>query len=546
MRKELASRYASFNLRVLIGLVVFFSGVLLALFATAKPKPLIHGGASRLDAQVRAPNGFPVTSSGAVQEEWVARYNGPDNSWDVAVAIAIDGSGNVFVTGHSEGTNPDYATIKYNSAGQEEWAARYDGPGKGVDLATAIAVDAEGNVYVTGESRSEISFNYATIKYNPTGEEQWVARSGLGTRAVALAIDNLGNVYVTGEGPGATHSDYVTIKYNPAGEEQWVGRYHGPGVGSNDFAKAIAIDSSGNVYVTGQSAGAGTFESDYGTIKYNSQGQEQWVARYDGPGDFDDDAAKAIAIDSSGNVYVTGFSFGPGKYDYATIKYNPIGEEQWVARYDGDLNDLANAIAVDGSANVYVTGVSERSGMDYATIKYDSAGQEQWVSRYHASRGLANEAGAIAVDNSSNVYVTGFTDNPSGFVDYATIKYDSVGKEQWVAIYDGPGTNDDVPARIAVDSSENVYVTGRSFGLDGNFDYATIKYVQGPTPTATPAPTSTSTPTSTPTATATPTATPTATSTPTTTATPAASPTPRPTPIPGARPTPAPRPTPMP
>src|SRR6266545_4229950 len=491
MRKELASRYASFNLRVLIGLVVFFSGVLLALFATAKPKPLIHGGASRLDAQVRAPNGFPVTSSGAVQEEWVARYNGPDNSWDVAVAIAIDGSGNVFVTGHSEGTNPDYATIKYNSAGQEEWAARYDGPGKGVDLATAIAVDAEDNVYVTGESRSEISFNYATIKYNPTGEEQWVARSGLGTRAVALAIDNLGNVYVTGEGPGATHSDYVTIKYNPAGEEQWVGRYHGPGVGSNDFAKAIAIDSSGN-------------------------------------------------------VYVTGFSFGPGKYDYATIKYNPIGEEQWVARYDGDLNDLANAIAVDGSANVYVTGVSERSGMDYATIKYDSAGQEQWVSRYHASRGLANEAGAIAVDNSSNVYVTGFTDNPSGFVDYATIKYDSVGKEQWVAIYDGPGTNDDVPARIAVDSSENVYVTGRSFGLDGNFDYATIKYVQGPTPTATPAPTSTSTPTSTPTATATPTATPTATSTPTTTATPAASPTPRPTPIPGARPTPAPRPTPMP
>src|SRR6266511_2480987 len=328
MRKELASRYASFNLRVLIGLVVFFSGVLLALFATAKPKPLIHGGASRLDAPVRAPNGFPVTSSGAVQEEWVARYNGPDNSWDVAVAIAIDGSGNVFVTGHSEGTNPDYATIKYNSAGQEEWAARYDGPGKGVDLATAIAVDAEDNVYVTGESRSEISFNYATIKYNPTGEEQWVARSGLGTRAVALAIDNLGNVYVTGEGPGATHSDYVTIKYNPAGEEQWVGRY------------------------------------------------------------------------------------------------------------DGDLNDLANAIAVDGSANVYVTGVSERSGMDYATIKYDSAGQEQWVSRYHASRGLANEAGAIAVDNSSNVYVTGFTDNPSGFVDYATIKYDSVGKEQWVAIYD--------------------------------------------------------------------------------------------------------------
>ena len=550
MRKKSASRFAFFNRRVLIGLAVFFSGVLLALFATAKSNPLIHGNASRLHAQVRVPNRLPLTPSGAAQEAWVARYNGPGNSEDAAIAIAIDDSGNIFVTGQSDGTNPDYATIKYNSAGQEEWAARYDGPGKGFDLATAIAVDGQGNVYVTGESRSESSVDYATIKYNPSGKQQWVARSGLGRRAVALTTDNLGNVYVTGEGPGATHSDYVTIKYSAGGEEQWVRHYHGPGVGSNDLAKAIAVDSSGNVYVTGQSAGSGTFETDYATIKYNSSGQEQWVARYDGPGSFDDDGAKAIAIDGSGNVYVTGFSFGPGKYDYATIKYNPIGEEQWVTRYDGGLNDLANAIALDGSANVYVTGVSERSGMDYATIKYDSAGQEQWVSRYHASQGLVNEAGAIAIDKSSNVYITGFTDNPSGFGDYATIKYDSVGEEQWVAIYDGPGNNNDVPARITVDNSENVYVTGRSFGLNGNSDYATIKYVQGPSPTAMPTSTPTSTPTptatATPTASPTPTATPTATSTPATTATPAASPTPRPTPIPRARPTAAPRPTPLP
>ncbi|MBW6479419.1 MAG: T9SS type A sorting domain-containing protein, partial [Bacteroidales bacterium] len=111
-------------------------------------------------------------------------------------------------------------------------------------------------------------------------------------------------------------SDYATIKYNSEGEELWVAHYNIPG-NSYNIGRAIAVDASGNVYVTGQSDGIET-TSDYATVKYNSDGEEQWVTRYHN----DYDYSWAIATDVSGNVYVTGSSWGSGtQYDFATIKY---------------------------------------------------------------------------------------------------------------------------------------------------------------------------------------------------------------------------------
>jgi beta-propeller repeat-containing protein len=450
-----------FNLRASIAPVVAFAGVFLALFATAMRPP------------------------GPVTQAWVARYNGSANGLDDAKAIAVDGSGNVYVTGFSlgAGTFNDYATVKYDSAGQEQWVARYNGPGNGEDDAVAIATDGAGNLYVTGQSLGlGTDYDYATVKYDSAGQEQWVARyNGPGNGeddAVAIATDGAGNLYVTGQSLGAgTSSDYATIKYDSAGLEQWVARYNGP-VNGFDIASAIAIDSLGNVYVTGRSSGAGT-SADYATVKYDSAGQEQWVARYNGPGNGPDEAY-AIAVDSLGNVCVTGATLGsgPGR-DYATIKYNAAGEEQWVARYP---LSLASAIAVDGSGNVYVTGESSEtvSGpVDYATIKYNSSGQEQWVARYNGSRNGYNRAQAIALDGSGNVYVTGFSTGTRTY-DYATVKYDSAGQEQWVARYNGPGHSDDRADAMAVDSTGNVYVTGGSDGRRTGYDYATVKYVQNP------------------------------------------------------------------
>jgi hypothetical protein len=168
-----------------------------------------------------------------------------------------------------------------------------------------------------------------------------------------------------------TGYDFVTIKYYPNGDTAWVRRYNGPG-DSVDVATALEVDSSGNIYVTGKSLAA-TGDFDYATIKYHPSGDTFWVRRYNGPGNGSDDAY-AIAVDGSGNVYVTGFSYGSGTdADYATIKYDPSGNELWVKRYNGppgNDGDAAYAIAVDGSGNVYVTGGSFGGSEDYATIKY--------------------------------------------------------------------------------------------------------------------------------------------------------------------------------
>jgi len=139
---------------------------------------------------------------------------------------------------------------------------------------------------------------------------------------------------------------------------QWVQRYNGTG-NDLDAGYSIAVDGSGNVYVTGSSWGIGT-ASDYATIKYNSSGVRQWIQRYNGPGN-SGDVASSIVVDGLGNVYITGLISVNGSVgDYATIKYNSSGVQQWVQRYNGPGNDheVATSIAVDGSGNVYVTGQS--------------------------------------------------------------------------------------------------------------------------------------------------------------------------------------------
>jgi len=107
--------------------------------------------------------------------------------------------------------------------------------------------------------------------------------------AVDLAIDRLGNLYVTGYSviPGIG-ADYLTIKYDPEGRPIWIARYDGEGH-KDDLPAAICVDEEGTVYVTGESVGTGT-SSDYTTIKYNSDGVQEWVARYNGPANSVDEA----------------------------------------------------------------------------------------------------------------------------------------------------------------------------------------------------------------------------------------------------------------
>jgi hypothetical protein len=177
-------------------LFVFFAGLLLALFAAANPQRLPHDDARNAGRHMRRVNG-PLAPAGGVYATWVTGYNGPGNGGDSASAIAVDDSGNVYVTGGSDGVGigSDYATIKYDSSGQQQWVARYTGfGGYGNDTAYAIAVDHSGNVYVTGRSPGiGTAEDYATVKYNSAGQQQWVARyngpANFTDVAYAIAVD---------------------------------------------------------------------------------------------------------------------------------------------------------------------------------------------------------------------------------------------------------------------------------------------------------------------------------------------------------------------
>ncbi|MDH4027448.1 MAG: SBBP repeat-containing protein, partial [Nitrospirota bacterium] len=420
-------------------------------------------------------------------KEWGMYYGGPADLNDVAKSIAVDASGNVYVTGYStgSGTSSDYFTIKYNAAGTLQWGQRYNGTGSSYDEATAIAVDASGNVYTTGYSTGSGSGqDYYTIKYGPDGAVQWEQRyNGTGNSsdsATAIAVDASGNVYVTGYSTGAgTSTDYYTIKYDPTGTLQWGQRYNGTG-SSSDSATAIAVDASGNVYVTGYSTGSGTF-TDYFTIKYGPTGTVQWEQRYNGTGSSYDKSTD-IAVDASGNVYVTGYSTGTDTFtDYFTIKYNAAGTLQWGQRYNGTGSsyDEATAIAVDASGNVYTTGYSTGLGTstDYFTIKYDAAGTAQWGQGYNGTGNGFDKATDLAVDAAGNVYVTGYSTGQGTSTDYFTIKYDPAGAAQWEDRFNGTGNLFDSANAISCDAANNIYITGYSTGSTNNYDYYTIKYV---------------------------------------------------------------------
>lgn len=429
--------------------------------------------------------------SGAAQ--WTARFNGQYNGQDTPTAIAVDGAGNVYVTGYSEDpryySRADFVTIKYNSLGVQQWIAQYNSTGSTEHHAAAMVVDAAGNVYVTGSSYPEntgsLYPDFATVKYNSSGRLLWAKRFAGPSRdePIAIAVDESGNVYVTGVSWVVTNDNYLTIKYSADGVEQWKKHYDGPKNGS-DSPSDITIDESGSVYVTGRSGDEEDW-FDVTTIKYSSDGSEEWVAKYGGPVG-GDDWPRAIALDRSGNVYVTGTSDGGDfSYDFATIKYNPSGTQQWAARFDGpgDSFDEAVDLKVDDAGNVYVTGIADSVGsgfdaVNFATVKYNNSGLQQWAELYDGPRDSVDIAVSVALDDSGNVYIAGTIDKPpyrTGNSDIGLVKYSNSGDEQWMVRYEGPGYSRDYVYAMAADNFGNVYVTGESYEEDHS-EIRTLKF----------------------------------------------------------------------
>ncbi|HTL55015.1 MAG TPA: SBBP repeat-containing protein, partial [Candidatus Limnocylindrales bacterium] len=437
-----------------------------------------------------------------MQQAWVARYSGPINSTAAAVAMALDGSGNVYVAGSLIWTNgaSDYLTVKYAANGTQLWAQAYDGPSNAVDIAKALAVDGAGDVYVTGASEGTI----ATVKYDPSGNQLWVARyensSGSGATPMAITADDFENVYVCGLALGG----YLVIKYGPEGSQRWTARYRGSYQGADfvDSPAAIVMDAAANVYVTGASVRSLAFDFegnpipqyDYATVKYDTSGTLLWAARWRG-WERSSDFANAIAVDKNGNVYVTG---GAGDcdydrfgriicaYDYATVKYDQNGNQLWSVRFDGPAkdDDVATAVAIDNLSNVLVTGwsylpVHGDVGQDGVTIKYDEQGNQLWLAHY-SDPDHVNKPSAITMDRQGNIYVGGSSyGGTNTLYDFAVVKYDGNGNQLWVARYDGPDHGEDIPVGFGLDKSNNIYVSGsRPFWTGTTNPFTTVKFVQ--------------------------------------------------------------------
>ncbi|HEX6898971.1 MAG TPA: Calx-beta domain-containing protein [Thermoanaerobaculia bacterium] len=389
-----------------------------------------------------------------------------------AQVIEVDSAGNVYAAGSG------FKTVKYDSAGVQQWASVYGGAGA-LDVYD-LDLDGAGNLYLTGYRQLSGNQDILTLKLGGGGGQQWEAVYDGGSWDIgfSLAVDGGGNVYVTGQSDTPTQGDFLTLKYNSSGAPLWSATYDNGG--GFDISYDIAVDSGGNVTVTGR-AQAGT-AGGFHTIQYDPSGAKRWEATYDGPGE---DQAQAVLVDPLGNVYVAGTSFDVNA-DLRVVKYDGGGTELWSAR-EGATDNAADffgsrsgffsnrkTLALDPAGSAWMAGSSFNGrNWDVRLAKLDSAGVRQWVSVLDT--GYDDEPVALTVDSGGNVYVTAFS-LPQGSTnyDFQTAKYDPSGTLLWRAAYDGGGL--DLPGDIAVDASGNVLVIGRTLNGPNPYDFLTVKY----------------------------------------------------------------------
>ncbi len=399
---------------------------------------------------------------------WQKSYSGPANSQDTSSLVVMDNAGNVYVSGWTNGfgTGSDIILIKYNAvSGDSAWVRRYNSPSNNDDKPLAMVADNYGYVYITGFS-FQPTRDIITLKYDGYGVLLWSATyngtNNGGDYGYGITVDGSGNVYVTGRSDDSSQH-FTTLKYNSSGVPQWVSVYNGPLSQNFDQANDIKVDNNGNVYVTGFTSILQNFATaDYLTLKYNGSGVLQWAKRYNGSGNGEDRAA-ALVIDNS-NVFVTGFTTRvTNNVDFLTLKYMASNGDSLAAAFYGGpptngQTDEATCMAIDNSNNVYVSGFSygNSNTYDYATVKYDNNLVQQWAARYEGSGIDVPSRVAVA---GSNVYVTGYSQSSSGY-DFLTVKYNYAGMQQWENRFHGGVNGNDYATGLTVDQNDNVFVAG--------------------------------------------------------------------------------------
>ncbi len=398
--------------------------------------------------------------------EWIAIYPNQSNINAASYDLVTDNSGNVYVTGYLEvNVIHNYCTIKYNSAGIQQWVSIFSGSGIGGRFSNSIALDSNNNVFVTGYSlNSGSSFDFCTVKYNSNGVLQWVRYydgpvHGL-DQGVKVAVDNAGNIYAGGYSAftGSNGFVYTVIKYSNDGNQIWVRNFGSPDTDTD--LRDLLIDNRCNIYITGQNEGYAV------TVKIDSSGNQIWSNQYQGF-----NVANSLVIDNNYNVYVTGRSSDTiAFYAMFTIKYSNTGQEQWVKRYNNDsaVQNIGNTIRLDSSDNIYVSGIVLCVKRHPCLLKYTNDGILLWQKI--DTSGIASISTFMAIDKNNCLYIVSSFSLPSPYNPALLLqKYDKNGNEFWKIVY---GRNI-FPSDISADNLGNIFTSGSRAAK-----VMTIKYSQ--------------------------------------------------------------------
>lgn len=329
-----------------------------------------------------------------------------------------------------------------------------------------------------------------------------------------VASDSSGNIYMAGTTQGSFDGfqnsginssfyaqDVVLIKLDSNGTKKWLIQY---GNGSGCYAHRVTIDGLGNIYVIGTVNGAlpgntKSGNSDAMILKFDTNGNNIWARQWGG-GSVSSSGLHGIAIDSSNNIYVTGYTDGAldgttskGYTDTFIAKLDTNGNKLWAKQYGSSFTDYPYGISIDSNGNIYVTGNTggnfegntKIGGSDGFLLKVDSNGDTIWSKQFGVSAS-ANRyvyGSSISVDNSGNIFLSGYANGSlngcayngvafdnGGMLAYPAYaffaKLDSVGNFLWTKEFGaGNSTSGD---SIKVDSSGNIYLAGTSYGsLDG-------------------------------------------------------------------------------
>jgi hypothetical protein len=399
---------------------------------------------------------------------------------------------------------------------QQAWVAKYNnGITNGNHQALKMALDPSGNIYVLGVSQNaNTNTGYVTIKYAPNGNQLWAARYDSANFPSAtpagFAVDNLGNVVVTGNAVtvkydtngnqlwSATNnaqavaidsgqnvyltgvsSNFTTMKLNPAGSNLWTATWIYYGL--SNLSQVIAVDAFSNVYVAGREGWPldRNISVNVAVLKYDQNGNQLWETNsLNGAMDVDVHVVGLI-LDGSGNTYYGANLVGDAGGEFTTVKCNNNGSSGWVA-YDptGNGASVCAGLGLDTLGDVLVTGKNADYPPlpSYGTYKIDTNGNYVWGALYPMSSYGSSGALALALDSANNVYVTGSSTITNTGSDIATLKYDSNGNQLWVQRYNGPGNGNDAGNAIAVDNAGNVYVAGYETETNGSTGMVLIKY----------------------------------------------------------------------